>query len=164
MRNTHHREFAVPAPVLGALLDGLPQRLWPGDRWPPSRLDDGLAVGSRDRHGPIRYTVVEYEPGRRLRFAFDPTIGLDGFHEFRVEEVGAGRSRLVHDMGGRLHGAMVLGWPLAFRWLHDALLRDLLDNAERAATGAVRRPARWSPYVRLLRSLASRRRPAVART
>jgi hypothetical protein len=47
---------------------------------------------------------------------------------------------------------MVLGWPLAVRWLHDALIEDLLDNAELAATGTVRRPARWSPWVRMLRA------------
>jgi hypothetical protein len=164
MRNAHQREFDVPAATVGALLAELPTRLWPADRWPPTVLDNGLTVGSTGGHGPIRYSVAEYEPGKRLRFAFDPTIGLDGFHEFTVHDLGPDRCRLVHDMGGRLHGPMVLGWPLAFRWLHDALLRDLLDNTERAVTGRVRRPARWSPWVRLLRSVASRRTPAVART
>jgi hypothetical protein len=40
------------------------------------------------------------------------------------------------------------------RWLHDALIEDLLDRAVQAAGGAVVRPARWSPSVRLLRAVA----------
>ena len=37
--------------------------------------------------------------------------------------------------------------------LHDAVVEDLLDNAEREATGSVARPASWSPRVRVLRRL-----------
>jgi len=73
--------------------------------------------------------------------------------------VDAHRVEVRHVLVGTPTGVMRLGWPLAFRWLHDALLEDLLDNAERELTGTVARPARWSPYVRLLRSLARKRRP-----
>ncbi|MFF7412524.1 hypothetical protein [Streptomyces lydicus] len=41
----------------------------------------------------------------------------------------------------------------ARRPLHDAVLEDSLDLAERACAGAVGRPARWSRSVRLLRHL-----------
>jgi hypothetical protein len=47
---------------------------------------------------------------------------------------------------------MRFGWPLAVRWLHDALIEDALDRAE-TATAARPVPARrWSPWVRLLRA------------
>ncbi|AZS71029.1 hypothetical protein DDE74_08815 [Streptomyces lydicus] len=39
------------------------------------------------------------------------------------------------------------------RPLHDAAPEDSLDRAERACTGTVARPARWSRYVRMLRRL-----------
>ncbi|WP_372448549.1 hypothetical protein [Streptomyces durocortorensis] len=51
-------------------------------------------------------------------------------------------------------GPARLTWPLVWRPLHDALLEDSLDRAERACTGAVENPARRGSYVRLLRRLA----------
>ena len=38
--------------------------------------------------------------------------------------------------------------------LHDVVVEDLFDNAEREATGTVVRPAAWSSRVRVLRRLA----------
>ncbi|MFG2331746.1 hypothetical protein ACGFMM_19205 [Streptomyces sp. NPDC048604] len=51
-------------------------------------------------------------------------------------------------------GLARLTWPLAWLPPHDACLEDGLDRAELACTGTLRRPARWSSYVRLLRALA----------
>ena len=41
--------------------------------------------------------------------------------------------------------------------LHDAVVEDLFDNAEREATGTVVRPAAWSSRVRVLRRLTGDR-------
>ncbi|GAA0718245.1 DUF2867 domain-containing protein [Dactylosporangium roseum] len=167
MRNVQRRTIDAPAEVVGALIDRLASpddRVWPAHAWPPLRLDRPLRVGAVGGHGPIRYSVEEYEPGRRVRFRFDPAIGLEGHHELRVEAAGR-RAVLVHELTGRATGAMTLRWPLAIRWIHEALMHDAFDNAERAATGAVDRPARWSPWVRLLRRLrvpAPRRVPLPA--
>lgn len=153
MHNVQRRRIDAPAASVGALIDrlaGPDDPLWPSHAWPPMRFDRPLQVGAVGGHGAIRYSVAEYEPGRRIRFHPDPTIGLHGYHEFRVEPAGDA-SVLVHDLVGRASGGMVLAWPLAVRWLHEAVLQDALDNAERAATGIVRRPARWTPWVRLLR-------------
>ncbi|MEM1418366.1 MAG: SRPBCC family protein, partial [Myxococcota bacterium] len=49
-----------------------------------------------------------------------------------------------------------LYWSLVVRPLHDALIEDAFDNAERALTGDVARPARWSLRVRLLRRVLDR--------
>jgi hypothetical protein len=57
---------------------------------------------------------------------------------------------------------MHLLWPVAIRWLHDALIEDALDNAERSSTGAVGRPRHWSPWVRVLRRRLSRGRVPTA--
>src|SRR5262249_36462925 len=125
MRNVQSRVIDAPAPVLGALVDGIAgsgDRLWPAPNWPAIRLDRGLTVGSKGGHGPIRYSVIEYEPGARIRFAFDPAIGAIGYHELRLEPVDANHTRLVHQMVGRTQGRMRLLWPLAVRWLHEALL------------------------------------------
>jgi len=157
VQNVQSRAIDAAAHQVSALLDGLgtaDDRLWPAQSWPPLRLDAGLAPGSRGGHGPIRYSVAEYEPGQRIRLAFDPRIGIVGYHELIVTPDGPDRCRLSHTIVARTRGRMRLLWPLAVRWLHEALIQDLLDNAERLTTGRLRRPARWSVRVRVLRRAA----------
>ena len=154
MLNVHERLIDAPADVVGALLDrlaGEDDPLWPTPTWPPVRFDRALAIGAAGGHGPIKYTVVEYEHGRRLRFRFDPSIGIRGYHELIVESRGEAKSVLRHLGSARLSGAMRIAWPLSIRWLHDALIEDLLDNAQLSATGRLAQPARWSAWVRLQR-------------
>ncbi|MBG0833163.1 SRPBCC family protein [Planomonospora sp. ID67723] len=155
MRNIQHRLIDAPAERLSTLLDRLGtdgDRLWPKPAWPPLILDAGLTPGSRGGHGPIRYSVTDYEPGRRVRLAFDPATGIDGYHELLVTAEGPERCRLTHTLTGTAQGRMRMLWPLVIRWMHEALMHDLFDNAERIAAGRLsRRPARWSLWVRLLR-------------
>lgn len=153
--NVHERLLPDGA---GALIDDLgsdQDRLWPA-QWPPMRLDRPLEVGAAGGHGPIRYTVDAYVPGRWARFRVTAPSGFEGFHEFTVHDRPDG-VLLRHTIAMRTRGTGRVSWPLVIRWLHDAILEDLLDTAERATTGTVRRPARWSPYVRLIRRLAPRR-------
>jgi hypothetical protein len=161
MRNSHERTLPAGPTEVGELLTTAGQpgdRLWPGDRWPRMKLDGPVAVGARGGHGPIRYWIESYEPNRSLTFRFDPAIGMHGTHHFEIEPASAeGRTVLRHEIDGRTSGTMALVWPLAIRWFHDAVLEELLDNAERAVGGEVDRPARWSPWVRVLRRLTARR-------
>ncbi|MFC5001253.1 SRPBCC family protein [Dactylosporangium cerinum] len=168
MQNVQRRTIDAPLALMGPLLDRVAaddDPLWPVRTWPPIQFDGPLAPGATGGHGMIRYSVVEHVPGRLLRCRFDPTLGLVGEHELRLEPDGTGTA-VVHVIRGRLTGGMRILWPVAIRWLHEALLQDLLDNAERAGTGTVRTPARWSPWVRLLRrALATRpTRPGTAST
>jgi len=167
MRNVQQRQIDAPAHTLGSLLDAVatPQdQLWPTRHWPPLTLDAGLAPGSSGGHGPIRYHVTAHEPGRRVRFEFAPGMGLVGYHEFTVTPEGSDRCRVTHVIDAAPRGRMLLLWPFVVRWLHEALTHDLFDNAERAATGRLHHPpARWSRWVRLLRSFrSSRRKPGCA--
>jgi hypothetical protein len=173
IRNVHERRLPLTAADAGALLDSLASdddRLWPADRWPAMRfarpLDAGappfsLRVGAVGGHGPIRYQVVDYVPGRRATFAFHPPRWLDGTHTFEVLPAGDGEVVLRHTLAGRLRGAGRLAWPLALRWLHDALIEDLLDNAARAAGTAP--TGTWSPWVRVLRAARRRGRGTAGR-
>lgn len=160
MINLHERVLAAPADTVGPLLDrlaGPADVLWPALAWPPIRLDRPLAVGADGGHGRIRYMVTGYEPGRRVEFRFHPAMGLDGCHSFEIEPVDGDSCVLRHLVVARPKGRMRVLVPLVVRWLHDALLEDLLDNAERAATGTVIRPYRYTPWVRLLRWLSAPR-------
>ncbi|RRS01729.1 SRPBCC family protein [Glycomyces terrestris] len=156
MRNVHSRRIGAPAGTVGALLDTLAgdgDRLWPSPAWPPLRLDGGLRVGAAGGHGPIRYRLGEYEPGRRVRFTFAPRAPLDGYHEFTVAADGDDASVITHEIRARPRGLGVVLWPVLLRWMHDDLLEELLDNAERHAAGPVARPHRRGPWVRLCRRL-----------
>lgn len=161
LHNVHERVIDAPAEVVGALLDRLAgddDPLWP-DRWLPIRFDRPLEVGADGGHGDVRYRVSAYEPGRRVRFKFHRPTGIDGYHELTVEPIDAGRCRMRHVLEGQPRGAMRLLVPLVVEQLHDAVLEDLLDNAERAATGEIAEPARWSAWVRFWRRVTELPRP-----
>ncbi len=153
--NVHERRIPVPADRLGALLDGLagPQdRLWPAPAWPRIAFDRALGVGAHGGHGPIRYRVTGYRPGREVECAFEPQMGVSGTHTFSVEPAGEDAAVLRHVIELRsFRRGWRLRWALAVRWLHDALLEDLLDRAEVLVGTGPARPARWSAWVRLLR-------------
>jgi hypothetical protein len=156
--NVHERTFPAGAEAVGALLDGLASRndrLWPGTpagRWPPMRLDRTLGVGARGGHGPIRYRVIEYLPGRRVAFEFERqglSRGVVGQHAFEVVRRSDGTA-LRHVIDAEARGAAALRWRAVIRPLHDACLEDALDRAERELTGTVRHHSRWSVRVRAL--------------
>ncbi|MBD0327624.1 MAG: hypothetical protein ICV68_14400, partial [Pyrinomonadaceae bacterium] len=118
------------------------------------RFRGPLAVGTSGGHGPIRYMVEAYEPGRRIRFRFTAPRGFVGVHGFEAEEIAVGVVRVRHVLEMRLEGWARLTWPLAFRWLHDALIEDALDCAEAFSASQGLKQRRWSLWVRLLRRLA----------
>lgn len=159
VRNLHTRAIAANADTVGALIDTLgarDDRLWPVEHWPRMRLDRPLDPGAAGGHGPIRYHVVEYLPGERVRFRFTGPRGFSGFHEFSVYGRGDHDAELCHLLVLRPHGPARLTWPLLYRWLHDALIEDALDRAERGLAGTVAEPARWNGYVRLVRAVLAR--------
>jgi hypothetical protein len=161
MRIVHTRRFPLPAAAAGRLIDQLASPedvLWPSPPWPALRLDRPLGVGATGGHGPIRYTVIAYEPRKRLELEFTPAMKMRGTHTFTVEGQGDRACVLTHVLEGQPAGSMRLVWPLVIRWLHDACLEDLLDNAEEALTGSVASPARWSPWVRFLFARMATRR------
>ena len=159
--NVHERILPATVEQVGALIDGLAgpdDRLWPTDRWPglPLRFDRPLGIGATGGHGPIRYRVEEYQPGRRVVFRFSGKMGIDGTHRLEVDD-SQGVTELRHVLEGRLENAAAIrNWSLVIHPIHDALLEDLLDRAELAVTGRILRPAQWSRRVRLLRRLLAK--------
>ncbi|WP_447036891.1 DUF2867 domain-containing protein [Streptomyces sp. DSM 118878] len=161
--NEHERVIEAPAEVVGALLDRLSTEddpLFPTPAWDAMIFDRPLGVGATGGHGPVRYSVVEYEPGSRVRFAFTPPD--DGFHEMSVEPAGEGRCRVRHVLQTGLRGRNRLLWPAVVRPLHETIVEEVFDNIERAATGRCARPVRWSPRVRLYHRLLWSRPETVA--
>jgi hypothetical protein len=160
IENVHERQLPASPEAVGELLDSLAtrdDRLWPLRRWPALRLDDGLAVGSDGGHGPVRYRVARYEPGRLVEFAFTPRFPVAGGHRFEVLPGPSADTALArHTLEGHPRGWLRLGWPLCFRWLHDALIEDAFDRAEAELAGVEWTPRPLPAHVRALRWTASR--------
>jgi hypothetical protein len=166
IHNVHQRELRTTEARLGELLGeigGPADPFWPR-RWPRLELDRPLGVGADGGHGRIRYTVTDYQPGRRVVFRFQTPTPFDGTHRFEVlPGSGPDTAVLRHVLEGRPLGVQGwLSWVLVIRWLHDACLEDLLERAARAVGDPPARPARWSAWVRLCRLLVSAREDARA--
>jgi hypothetical protein len=161
IRNEHARALDALPHSAGALIDGLASpndRLWPRSRWPSMSFDRPLSVGARGGHGPVRYCVGDYVPGRRIAFRFEDsgiTAGMRGHHRFEVVEEN-GHTVLRHLIEARCGFATWAKWLLVIRPLHDALLEDVLDRAEEVLGCKRGAGARWSLWVRVLRRVLSR--------
>lgn len=156
--NVHERRFPASLDEVGALIDTLSSphdRLWPRDAWPRMVLDRALGVGADGGHGPVRYEIESYAPGRSLWCRFKGPPGFHGGHGFELESHPDGTTTLRHVLRMQTTWPALITWPLVFRWLHDALVEDGLDCAE-AVFGRPPRAPRWSPWVRVLRWLVSR--------
>ncbi len=161
VNNVHERLFnthltiAMAGELIDRLGEGRNDALWPAGYWPPIRFDRPLGVGAVGGHGPIRYFVEAYEPGRSIRFRFTAPRGFVGTHVFDVRSVAPETVQFRHALTMRLEGMARLSWPLIYRWLHDALIEDALDCAEANCTSQPVKKRHWSLWVRLLRHLTS---------
>ena len=119
------------------------------------RFDRPLQPGARGGHGPIRYDVSTYEPGKHVAFRFTAPKGFIGQHWFEVLPQGKSATVLRHTLEMNLTGLALLTWPLVFRPLHDALVEDALTKAQ-VALGEPPTRVRWSAWVHGLRLVLTR--------
>jgi hypothetical protein len=155
--NVHERALQVPADRAGALIDSLSSaddKLWPRHAWPRMKFDRPLGVGASGGHGPIRYVVEAYAPGRSIRFRFTGPSGFNGHHGCDAIPTGPESCILRHSLEMTTSGLATITWPVAFRPLHDALVEDALALGQ-ASLGQAPQAPRWSPWVRALRWLMS---------
>lgn len=155
--NIHERELEVSPLQIAELIDSLASRkdlLWPKHLWPRMELDHSLGVGAKGGHGPIRYFVEEYAPGKSIKFRFTGPKGFDGFHGYEI--LGGPQQPLIlrHTLKMNTHGPAILSWPLVYRPLHDALIEDSLATAQ-ISLGLTPEIQAWSLRVKMLRWLVS---------
>ena len=89
--NIHERKFSASPEKVGALIDSLSSRedtLWPKQAWPRMEFARTLSVGAVGGHGPIRYYVEAYTPGKSIRFRFTRPRGFSGYHGYGVLDCG----------------------------------------------------------------------------
>lgn len=165
--NVHERKIPASAAAVASLIATLASkedRLWPHEAWPRMKLNAGLAAGSVGGHGPVRYEVVKVDPAGRVVFQFTGPVGFVGWHAFEVADPQKGKSVLRHELQMEVRGLSRLTWPLFFRPMHDALIEEAFDKAERelgATEGVPFRRGVWVRSIYWLAALAGRaRRPA----
>lgn len=155
VHNAHEREIAAPIEEVGRLIDSLASTndsLWPHEHWPPMRLNGELGVGASGGHGPVRYFVTAYDPGRRIEFQFTGPTGFNGHHSFIATSSAGNTTLLRHELVLSPKGVARLTWPLFFRPMHDALVEESLDRAEHRFSTSPCTPHRRSLWVRALRA------------
>lgn len=155
IQNQHRRQVDHSPVAVGLRLDTLSMRddrLWPHELWPRMLLDRPLGVGAQGGHGPIRYVVEEYDPGRQVVFRFISPKGFHGTHQFRVQG-SEEKCEILHSIDMDVSGWALITWPILFRPLHDALLEDALDKLQADLAGSEWSRRGWSLYVRILRKM-----------
>lgn len=156
-RNVHERELKEDPAQIGALVDSLSSkedRLWPMHIWPRMEFDRALGIGARGGHGPVRYFVEEFTPGKSVKFRFTGPKGFDGFHGYEILSGPKQPSVLKHTLKMNTQGLATLSWPLVYRPMHDALIEDSLSTAQ-ASLGQAPQLQKWSLWVRILRWVVS---------
>ncbi len=151
--NIHSREYPASSENVGLLIDSLSSKndlLWPHHLWPRMKFDKPLSIDAAGGHGPIRYYVKKYEPGKLVQFNFTGPNGFNGFHGYEVIEKENNKTELRGTLEMKTHGFAVLSWPLIYRPLHDALIEDFLTCAE-VRLGIEPKITNWSAWVKLLR-------------
>lgn len=155
--NMHERELEADPIQIGVLIDSLASkedRLWPKHIWPQMKFDRSLCVGAKGGHGPIRYFVEAYTPGKTIKFRFTGPKGFDGFHRYDIVDDPKHAVGLRHTLKMNTYGLARLSWPLLYRPLHDALIEDSLATAQ-TSLGLTPKIKAWSPWVKMLRWLVS---------
>jgi hypothetical protein len=121
------------------------------DYWPPMKLNNGLRVGSKGGHGPIKYFVSEFLPEKSITFQFDMP-GFNGFHQFEITALAPHTTELSHIIFMDTEGFATLQWMVAIRWLHDAFIEDAFDKVENHFTND-KKKTEWNLWVRVLRNV-----------
>jgi hypothetical protein len=161
--NRHDRIIPAEQDAVGSVLNSLSgpeDALWPRELWPPMVLDSALNVGAAGGHGPVRYRVSEYVPGRRATFQFDRAglmSGVDGRHYFEVIPR-RGHVVIRHDLEGDCDLGMWLKWTFLVKPLHNTVIEDAFDKVESRFSGRVVKRSHWGLWVRFLRWMRARQR------
>jgi hypothetical protein len=157
--NKHTRTIDKPINEVADLMSSLSSnndQLWPHEKWAPMKLDRELSEGATGGHGPIRYVVTEYKPGKKINFKFLAPSSFQGNHWFEIEEKEEKRTEITHTINMNVSGSAILPWIMIIRPMHDALIEDSFDKAELNLGLTIQRK-KWSPWVRFLKRILKKK-------
>ncbi|WP_282086914.1 hypothetical protein [Aquimarina algiphila] len=153
--NIHKRTIHQPKSVIVKILETLSttnDQIWPYEKWPAMRFKEGLREGAKGGHGPIKYTIEKYEPGKLIQFKFSKPTGLNGIHKLEIFESGDNKTRLVHTIAMNAVGKGLLLWIFIIRSFHNALIEDAFDKVENHFLDE-KKITKWNIWVRIWRKI-----------
>ena len=151
--NIHKRILNQPKSKVTELLKTLStenDRIWPKEKWPEMKFKDGIKVGAKGGHGPIRYSVEKYIPNEIIQFGFSKPNGFNGVHKFEINELTNEKTQIKHTIDMITQGKGTLIWIFAIRSLHNALIEDGFDKLETNFSNN-RKSTEWNIWVKFIR-------------
>jgi len=151
--NVHKRVFNLSKDKITELINTLSSpsdKVWPKEKWPKMKLDNGLSPGSKGGHGPIKYFVESHSLGKQVVFKFTRPKGFNGVHKFDINELSTNKTELVHTIDMEAKGKALLLWYTGVKWLHNALIEDGLDKIHNNIENDSKK-TKWNLWVRILR-------------
>lgn len=158
--NIHKRRLNQPKSEIVELLKTLStenDKIWPKEKWPAMRFKEGIDVGAKGGHGPIRYSVEKYSPNEIIQFRFLKPDGFNGVHKFEIKELPKEKTEIKHTIDMNTVGKGTIIWFLAIRSLHNALIEDAFDKLENNFSEN-NKTRKWSFWVKLVRRLLTKKR------
>tara|TARA_R110002050_G_scaffold56512_3_gene127163 strand:- start:124493 stop:124987 length:495 start_codon:yes stop_codon:yes gene_type:complete len=158
--NIHKRTLNQPKSKVTKLLKTLStenDRIWPKEKWPEMKFKDGIQVGTKGGHGPIRYTVEKYNPNEIIQFRFSSPKGFNGIHKFEILELDKERTEIKHTIDMHTTGKETLLWTFIIRSLHNALMEDSFDKLENNFSDK-RKSTEWNMWVSFIKKQVAKKR------
>lgn len=151
--NFHKRNIHKPINEVGSLLNSLASKndqLWPHENWSPMKLDRDLIEGAKGGHGPIKYTVTKFKPGKIINFEFTEPSGFQGNHWFELKKKDEKTTEISHTINMEVSGIDIVIWPIVIRPMHNALIEDSFDKLQKHLDIEPQKSS-WSLWVKFLR-------------
>ncbi len=158
--NIHQRTLNQPKSKVTELLKTLStknDRIWPKEKWPEMKFKNGIQVGAKGGHGPIRYSVEKYNPNEIIQFRFSKPNGFNGIHKFEIKELDKEKTEIKHTIDMNTTGKGTLIWTFAIRSLHNALIEDGFDKLENNFSEN-QKSTPWNMWVKFLRKQIAKQR------
>mgnify|MGYP003745620701 FL=1 len=158
--NVHKRIINQPKNEVSEILKTLAtenDKIWPKEKWPQMKFKDGIKIGAKGGHGPIRYLVEEYNPNEIIQFRFLKPNGFNGIHKFEINELSKEKTEIKHTLDMNTVGKGTLIWIFGIRSLHNALIEDGLDKLENDFLEN-KKLSKWNFWLRFLRKQMAKRK------
>lgn len=159
IKNIHKRIVEQPKEKVAEILTTLSSendKIWPNEKWPRIKFKNGIKVGTKGGHGPIRYSVEKYNPKKIIQFRFNKPAGFNGIHKFEINEIDENKVEVKHTIDMITTGKGTFLWFFAIRALHNALLEDALNKLENNFL-TNKKVTEWSFWVKFMRKVFAKK-------
>lgn len=160
IKNIHKRIINQPLEKVAAALATISTEndiVWPTENWPAMKFKNGIQVGAKGGHGPIRYSVEKYNPSEIIQFRFSKPVGFNGIHKFDLVEIAPQKTQINHTIDITTSLGATFSWFFAIRSLHNALIEDGFDKLENNFSNQ-KKKTEWNFWVKFLRKIIAKKR------